>query len=232
MRRTHNHLGKRPKRYHYIKSARGDRDRNIILKEESLYKPLLVTFLIFLVAMVVLFPTSIFDNMIPEVMSFLRRLVGLMSLSAVATLLILPVSVLDIELLRIFSRSDLYDNLYVIFIIAFAVFSDTLFAVVGYKFTKTLRKLFARKAKKADIEKSNEKLQKYGNLGMFFFASTPLPFTLAIYTAGAVRLRLKWFILAVAAGRTVKYAAFALFLRLFGINLVELGQNLFQVIFG
>jgi membrane protein YqaA with SNARE-associated domain len=232
MKRTQNHIGKRPKRYAYIKSATGGRERNIILKEESLYKPLLVTFFIFLVAMVILFPTSILDKEFPAVMEQLRHLFGLMSLSAVATLLILPVSFLDLELLRIFSRADIYTNLYVIFIILFAVSSDTMFAYIGYKFTKTLRKLFASRAKKADIQKSNEKLQKYGNLGMFFFSCTPLPFTLAIYTAGAVRLRRKWFLIAVFAGRTVKYSAFALFLRLFEINLVQLGENLFQVIFG
>jgi membrane protein YqaA with SNARE-associated domain len=232
MKKTHEHLSRKPKRYAYIKSALGARDRNIILKEESLYKPLLVMFLIFLAAMVILFPISVFDIMFPNVMAFIRRLVGLMSLSAVATLLILPVSVLDLELLRIFSRVDIYDTGYVVLIIMIAVASDTFFAFIGYKFTKTLRKIFASKAKKADIQKSNEKLHKYGNVGMFFFACTPLPFTLAIYTAGAIRLRLKWFIIAVASGRTIKYTAFALFLRLFGINLVELGQNLFQVIFG
>ncbi|MFU8792894.1 MAG: VTT domain-containing protein [Acholeplasmataceae bacterium] len=232
MKRTHTKLGKRPKRYNYVKTTSDARERNIVLKEYSLYKPLLIMFLIFLAAMVVLFPTSIFDTMIPSIMSFLRRLVGILSLSAVATLLILPVSVLDIELLRIFSLTDTYDTLYVIFIIAFAVFSDTLFAFIGYKFAKTLRKIFANKANKADVERSNVKLQKYGNWGMFIFSCTPLPFTLAIYTAGAIRLKRKWFILAVAAGRTVKYTAFALFLRLFDINLVELGRNLLQVIFG
>lgn len=182
--------------------------------------------------MIIIFPTSIFDDMIPNIMVFLRRLVAWMGLSAVATLLILPVSIFDIELIRIFSSIDIYTNWYVVFVILFAVFSDTLFAFIGYRFTKTLRRLFARKAKKSDIQKSNEKLQKYGNLGMFFFSCTPLPFTLAIYTAGAVRLHRKWFLTAVAAGRLVKYSAIALFLRVFGINLIELGQNLLTSIFG
>jgi len=216
----------------YLASSKKDNLKHITLKQESLYKPLLITFAIFLIVMVILFPTSIFDSMIPEVMSFLRRLVGWMSLSATATLLILPISVFDVELLRIFSSTNLYSDWYVVFVILFAVFSDTLFSYIGYRFAKTLRKLFASKAKKADIIKSNENLQKYGNVGMFFFASTPLPFTLAIYTAGAVRLNRRGFLIAVALGRTVKYSAFALFLRLFGINLVELGQNLITSIFG
>lgn len=223
---------RRVKHPRYLPSSKRDNVKNIILKEDSLYKPLLVTFFIFLVAMVIIFPNSIFDSMVPEVMSFIRRLVGWMSLSATATLLILPISVFDVELIRIFSSSNQYTDWFVVFVVAFAVLSDTLFAFIGYRFTKTLRKIFARKAKKSDIQKSNEKLQKYGNLGMFFFSCTPLPFTLAIYTAGAVRLKRRWFLIAVASGRLVKYSVIALFLRVFGINLVELGQNLLTTIFG
>ncbi|MBU1141924.1 MAG: VTT domain-containing protein [Firmicutes bacterium] len=216
----------------YLASSKKDNEKHITLKEESLYKPLLITFMIFLIAMIIIFPISIFDEMIPEVMSFLRRLIGWMSLSATATLLILPISVFDVELIRIFSSSNIYTDWFVVFVVLFAVFSDTLFAFIGYRFTKTLRKLFARKAKKSDIQKSNEKLQKYGNLGMFFFSCTPLPFTLAIYTAGAVRLNRRGFLIAVFLGRLVKYTVIALFLRVFGINLVELGQNLLTAILG
>jgi membrane protein YqaA with SNARE-associated domain len=230
-RRQMNNHPKRIHRYRYLQSNQRHHERHITLKEESLYKPLLTTFLIFLVVMVILFPTSIFDNMIPEVMAFLRRLVGWLSLSATATLLILPVSVYDVELIRIFSDSARYDTLFVLLAIGFAVFADTLFALVGYRFTKQLSKLFARKAKRTDVEKSNAKLRKYGNYGMFFFACTPLPFTLAIYTAGAVRLHRNGFIIAVASGRLVKYSAFALFIRLFNINLVEWGRNLLTMIF-
>ncbi|MBN2300741.1 MAG: VTT domain-containing protein [Acholeplasmataceae bacterium] len=222
----------RNNRPRYLNTSKRNNEKSITIKEESLYKPLLVMFVIFLFVMVILFPISIFDSMIPDIMAFLRRLVGWMSLSATATLLILPISVFDVELLRIFSSADLYSNWFVVFVVGFAVFSDTLFAFIGYRFTKTLSKLFARKAKKSDLQKSNEKLQKYGNIGMFFFASTPLPFTLAIYTAGAVRLKKRWFLIAVALGRLVKYSAFALFLRVFGINLVELGQNLLTSLFG
>lgn len=219
------------RRPRYLISGKKEKGRQITLREESLYKPLLITFAIFLFAMVIMFPISIFDELIPNIMSFFRTLIFWMGLSATATLLILPISVFDVELIRIFSSFNMYSDLYVVFVILFAVFSDTLFAFVGYRFTKTLRRLFARKAKKSDIQKSNDKLQKYGNLGMFFFACTPLPFTLAIYTAGAVRLKRKWFLIAVAAGRFVKYSAIALFLRLFDINLIEIGQNLFTSIF-
>jgi uncharacterized membrane protein YdjX (TVP38/TMEM64 family) len=231
-RRQMNNNPKRIYRHRYLNSSRRHHEKHITIKEESLYRPLLITFLLFLLAMVILFPTSIFDGMIPEIMTFLRRLVGWMTLSATATLLIIPFSVFDLELIRIFSRVDLFSNYYVMFVIAFAVFADTLFAFIGYRFTKQLTKLFVNKSKAKDAEKSNEKLRKYGNIGMFFFASTPLPFTLAVYAAGALRLNKKGFLIGVAAGRLIKYSAFALFLRLFDINLVELGQNLLTTVFG
>lgn len=215
-----------------LHEADNHRSKIITVREESLYKPLLVTFLIFLFALVIVFPISIFDTTFPTVMAFFRRIVVLFSLSAIATLLVLPVSVFDIELLRIFSASDLYSNLYVIGIIIFAVFADTFFSFIGYRFTKTLRHLFMRKVKQKDIIKSNDKLNRYGNFAMFAFAFSPLPFTLAIYTAGALKLNRKGFLLAVALGRTVKYSAFALLLRLFGINLVEWGQNMLTTLFG
>ena len=232
LRRQISNSPKRVHRFRYLESSRRHSEKHITLKEESLYKPLLMMALILVFILVIIFPISIFDNMFPSVMIFLRRLFGWMSLSAVATLLILPVSVYDVELIRIFSDTARFDTGYVIFAIFFAIFADTFFAYIGYRFTKQLSRLFAGKAKKSDVEKSNANLRKYGNIGMFFFACTPLPFTLAIYTAGAVRLNKKGFLIAVASGRLVKYSAFALFLRLFGINLVEIGQNLFTSMFG
>jgi membrane protein YqaA with SNARE-associated domain len=232
IKRQINNQPRRIYRHRYLQSSQRHYEKHITIKEESLYKPLLVMFLVFLFAMVVIFPNSIFDNIVPAFMVFMRRLVGWMSLSAVATLLVLPVSFFDLELLRVFGDTVNYSTWFVIFTVGFAVFSDTLFAYIGYRFTKQLSKLFAQKVKKTDVEKSNLRLRKYGNIGMFFFASTPLPFTLAIYTAGAVRLNKKGFLIAVAAGRLVKYGAFALFLRLFDINLAEFGRNLFTMIFG
>lgn len=206
--------------------------RTITIKEESLYKPFLVTFSLFLVVMIIVFPTSIFDQTIPGVMVVLRKLIGWMSLSAVATLLVLPVSVFDIELIRTFTDTASFSNLAVVGVVLFAVFADTVFAYVGYRFTKTLRHLFMRKVKNRNVEISNERLQKYGNIGMFIFAVTPLPFTAAIYTAGALRLNKRGFLLAVALARLIKYSAFALFIRIFGINLIEWGQNFLTVLFG
>jgi len=49
-------------------------EKNIVLKEESLYKPLMTTFFVFLFLFTILFNNSIFDSIFPEFMNFFRRL--------------------------------------------------------------------------------------------------------------------------------------------------------------
>ena len=203
-----------------------NKDGYIVLKQESLYKPLLVVFGIFIFVLIIIFPISIFDEMVPEFMSFMRMLVNWIFLSSVATLLPLPVSFSDLNLLRVIGNPVLYSNLYVTLMIAFIVISDTFFALMAYRFTRTLRKIFANKTKEKDEKKANERFQKYGNFAMFLGAATPLPFTLMIYTAGALKLPKKGFLLAVLIGRAVKYTLIALPLRLFNFDLVQYGQSL------
>ena len=203
-----------------------NKDGYIVLKQESLYKPLLVVFGIFIFVLIIIFPISIFDEMVPEFMSFMRMLVNWTFLSSVATLLPLPVSFSDLNLLRVIGNPVLYSNLYVTLMIAFIVISDTFFALMAYRFTRTLRKIFANKTKEKDEKKANERFQKYGNFAMFLGAATPLPFTLMIYTAGALKLPKKGFLLAVLIGRAVKYTLIALPLRLFNFDLVQYGQSL------
>ena len=203
-----------------------NKDGYIVLKQESLYKPLLVVFGIFIFVLIIIFPISIFDEMVPEFMSFMRMLVNWTFLSSVATLLPLPVSFSDLNLLRVIGNPVLYSNLYVTLMVAFIVISDTFFALMAYRFTRTLRKIFANKTKEKDEKKANERFQKYGNFAMFLGAATPLPFTLMIYTAGALKLPKKGFLLAVLIGRAVKYTLIALPLRLFNFDLVQYGQSL------
>jgi hypothetical protein len=105
-----------------------NKDGYIVLKEESLYKPLLIVFGVFLFAMVILFPTSIFDQMVPDFMKFMRLLVNWTFLSSVATLLPLPVSFSDVNLIRVIGDPAQFSNLYVFLMISFIVVSDTFFA--------------------------------------------------------------------------------------------------------
>lgn len=210
----------------YVAIHDENKDGYIVLKQESLYKPLLIVFGIFLFVMIVIFPISIFDSLWSEAMLFFRNMVSWASLSAVATLLPLPVSFSDVRLLSVIGNPLQYDNWYVALLIIFIVISDTAFAFLGYRFTKTLRRLFANKTKEKDEKKTNDRFKKYGNLAMYLGASTPLPFTLMVYTAGALKLPRKGFIAAVFVGRLTKYALIAVPLRLFGFDLIEYGKSL------
>jgi membrane protein YqaA with SNARE-associated domain len=205
-----------------------NKDGYIVLKQESLYKPLLVVFGIFLFVMVVLFPTSIFDQMAPEFMNLMRLLVNWAFLSSVATLLPLPVSFSDINLLRVIGNPVDFSTLYVILMVSFIVVADTFFALVAYRFTKTLRKIFANKTKEKDERKASERFKKYGNIAMFLGAATPLPFTLMVYTAGALKLPKRGFLIAVFVGRAAKYSMLAIPMRLFGFNINEWGISLWE----
>uniref|UniRef100_UPI00405757BF VTT domain-containing protein n=1 Tax=Candidatus Electrothrix sp. TaxID=2170559 RepID=UPI00405757BF len=107
------------------------------------------------------------------------------------------------------------------------VISDTLFAFFGYKFTKTLRKIFMSKKKSKDEEKVNARFRKYGNIAMFVGAATPLPFTLMVYTGGALKLPRRSFLIAIFFGRALKYSLLAIPIRLFEFDLVAYGKELY-----
>lgn len=225
-RSSHNRIDKTNKDLIAIRDE--NKDGYIVLKQESLYKPLLIVFGIFLFVMVVIFPTSIFDELWGPAMTIFRNMVSWASLSAVATLLPLPVSFCDVRLIGVIGNPIDYSNLYVALLVGFIVLSDTFFAFVGYRFTKTLRKLFANKTKESDEKKTNDRFKKYGNLAMFIGASTPLPFTLMVYTAGALKLPKKGFIPGVLFGRIVKYSMIAVPMRLFGFDLIAWGLSLWS----
>lgn len=224
--RNKNYMRQKMQGKDFIAVKDENKDGYIVLKQESLYKPLLIVFGIFLFVMIIIFPISIFDALWTDAMLFFRNMISWMSLSAVATLLPLPVSFSDVRLLTLIGNPTQYSNLYLILMIMFIVVSDTFFAILAYRFTKTLRKLFANKTKEKDEEKANELFKKYGNLAMYLGASTPLPFTLMIYTAGALKLPMKGFILAVFVGRMTKYALIAVPIRLFNFDLMAYGLKL------
>lgn len=224
--RNKNYMRQKMQGKDFIAVKDENKDGYIVLKQESLYKPLLIVFGIFLFVMIIIFPISIFDALWTDAMLFFRNMISWMSLSAVATLLPLPVSFSDVRLLTLIGNPTQYSNLYLILMIMFIVVSDTFFAILAYRFTKTLRKLFANKTKEKDEKKANERFKKYGNLAMYLGASTPLPFTLMVYTAGALKLPMKGFILAVFVGRMTKYALIAVPIRLFNFDLMAYGLKL------
>lgn len=225
-------MRKRPPQRKYRKIRKGrkiDNERDIVFKETALYKPLISVFFAFLFLFVVLFPNSIFDKMAPEAMAFFRQAAELAVWSGVDTLLALPVSLQDTRIVVMLLSPTKYNEWFVLFLVFYPAITDTLFAGVGYRFAKTLSRAFVKKEKKKkDREKMNKLIDKYGPLAMFLAAASPLPFSVAIYYAGAVKMHFKSFIVSTLAGRLVKYAAYAVFLRVFGINIVDFGKEIIQ----
>lgn len=202
-----------------------NKDGYIVLKQDSLYKPLLIVFGIFIFVLVVIFPISIFDNLWPDGMRFFRTLVKWVSYSGAATMLPLPASPVDVDFV-IGVSSGAFNDFHIIWLTALIVVSDTFFALVGYKFSRTLKKLFAGKTSEKDEKKTNDRFDRYGNFAMFLGAATPLPFTLMIYTAGALKLPKKGFVIAVVAGRTIKYALIVFIIKIFGEPALNYGTEL------
>lgn len=220
----------RPTTHRRIRKGRKvDNERNIVFKETAIYKPLIYVFFAFLSLFVVLFPNSIFDKLAPEAMSFFRQMAELAIWSGVDTLLALPLPfpVQDTRIIAMLLNPDKYNNWFALFLVFYPAIIDTLFAILGYRFVRVLSKLFVKKdKKKKDRKKMNALIDKYGSLAMFLAASTPLPFSVAIYYAGAVKMNFKDFVISTLLGRIVKYGSYALFLRAFGIDIIEFGKQL------
>lgn len=206
-------------------------NKSIILTEKTIYKPLGIMFALFLFFQIILFPTSVFDNIFPEVMSFLRRMFELTIYSGIATLFTFPVSLLDVRLVSIYSNIE-NSLTYMAVATGWAVLSDTTFAVLGYVFANKLMTIFLSKK---DREKNHTKmkgfLDKYGFWGMFIAAATPFPFTIAIYYAGAMKIDKRKFIVSTVLGRLTKYVSIGGFLVLFGVNIIDFFSNLIDSLF-
>lgn len=69
--------------------------------------------------------------------------------------------------------------------------------------------MFVRKKKRKDIEKSHKRIDKYGSFGFYLFAASPLPITIAVYYAGAIKYNLKPFLISVFLGRLTKYIIYS-----------------------
>lgn len=214
----------------------------IIIKKNSLYKTIAIMFVIQIIAIVLLIP-NIFDKFIdqinlgrlelgfkpiPQYMDHTREFASLIIGSAVSTFLPIPVlSPVDAILLGFTAKYK--DTFIMIFLLgSIAIVADTIFAYYGYKFSHTLREKYV---KDKELEESVTKgLDKYGNFMMFLGAATPLPFTLMIYAAGALRLNLRGFMIATFAGRTIKYTFIVAItvgaLKWFGIDSINDLKNL------
>lgn len=137
------------------------------------------------------------------------HIVQIILYSIVATVLLLPVSVLDGYYIATFNNYPFLITLPTIIII------DVIVATLLYLFAKTLSRLIIRKEKhKKKLEKID--IEKIGFWGLVLGASTPLPYSLMLYAAGSVQWsNYKKVALAVLIGRTIKYSVITIGILLF-----------------
>jgi membrane protein YqaA with SNARE-associated domain len=126
--------------------------------------------------------------------------------SFIATVFFLPVSGLDVYFISTFSLNTIW------YILPILLLCEVINAILVYKFTKGISKLAIRKKKaKLKLEKITSKIHKLGFWGIVLVGATPLPYSLVLYSAGAVQWgNVKKFSLAVLIGRSIKYIGIAL----------------------
>jgi membrane protein YqaA with SNARE-associated domain len=210
--------------------------KNVILKETSIYKPLLIVFGLSLIAQIILFNNTVFDSMndpIPSILNYIRLAAAAMVSSAATVLIILPIPVTFSDAFLFLQYNIANSIIYTGGFVLITIAADILWAYVGYKFTSVFRRLFARKASNRDVKSTNSRLSKYGNAAVLLFAATPLPFTVAVYAAGALKLNLTYYLLAVSVGRFIRHGFFFLLIEVSGLTVnqfIEIITNLFTVL--
>jgi membrane protein YqaA with SNARE-associated domain len=210
--------------------------KNVILKETSIYKPLLIVFGLSLIAQIILFNNTVFDSMndpIPLILNYIRLAAAVVVSSAATVLVILPIPITFSDAFLFLQYNIANSLIYTGGFVLITIAADILWAYVGYKFTSVFRRLFARKATNQDIKSTNSRLSKYGNAAVFLFAATPLPFTVAVYAAGALKLNLTYYLLAVLVGRFIRHGFFFLLIEVSGLTVdqfIEIITNLFTVL--
>ena len=122
--------------------------------------------------------------------------------SLFATLVIFPISSLDVYYVGSFTRFPFYITLPIIIIV------EILTALLAYKFAYWLVPKIIRKEKnKQKLIEMGSKIEKWGFWGLVLVGCTPLPYSITIYAAAAVRWgTVKQFSLAILIGRSIKYS--------------------------
>lgn len=87
--------------------------------------------------------------------------------------------------------------------------------VVGEKIGQ---KIIGRFYRKRDVAKDHARIEKWGMFGIFLFAATPLPITIAVYYMAAIRYDRKKFIIAFSIGRALKYTVYLISSMILGID--------------
>ena len=134
--------------------------------------------------------------------------------SFIATAFFLPISTLDSYFLATFNVNTLW------YILPFILIAELINANLIYKFSKILSSKIIRKEKhKKKLEDIQSKIDKIGFWGIALAGATPLPYSIILYSAGAVKWgNIKRFNLAVLIGRSCKYILLSL-IAYYGIQL-------------
>lgn len=123
-----------------------------------------------------------------------------------------------------------YDE-YAFLLIPMVVSIELLAAWTGYVLSDKIgHKIMKRFYKQKKVDDSENKLSKWGWTGFFLFAATPLPFTVAVYYAGAVKYDKIKFFTALAAGRTFKYATYLVAIYLLGWKYDTVKNFIFELL--
>lgn len=112
--------------------------------------------------------------------------------------------------------------------------SSVLGSLGGYAVGMYLgRPVIDKFAKKSTSNKLDQIIDRYGNLGVFIAAVSPIPYKLLAWTAGAGRMDLRTFVSAGIFGRGIRFGIEVLILGFWGDEFVEILQEpIFWILVG
>ena len=144
---------------------------------------------------------------------WIRHIWTIQLLSLFATITLFPLSVVDSYFIGSFTRFWFIGTAVAIIV------CDTISAKITHKFASSIVNFVVKSEKnKQKLEEVGKKLEKYGTWGMVLFASTPLPYSLAIYFYAGANVRFTKILVPLVIGRTIKYTAITLMI-VYGISL-------------
>lgn len=127
------------------------------------------------------------------------------------------------------------DSLMALFAIFFvATISSVIGSLGGYAIGLYVgRPVISRFAKPSTSRRLDELIRRYGDLGVFIAAVSPIPYKVLAWTAGAGRMRIRTFVFAGIIGRGIRFGMEVLLLGVWGDQfLITLERPVFWVVVG
>lgn len=135
----------------------------------------------------------------------IQHIINIFVASLIATVFLFPVSALDTYFFATINKHNVYLTIGIILI------CDVITAILAYKLSYWLIPKIIRKEKtKNKFIKVGKKLDKWGWFVVVIAAATPFPYTLTIYSAGAINWGNNFKLgSAIAFGKLIRYSAYA-----------------------